>query len=370
MAGKVLLAGNSEMVIFKFRRELIERLTAEGITVYTSFPQTEFGNGYDTAEQLHCIYIETPINSHGTNLWEDLKLLKSYKKILRQIKPDALLTYTIKPNLYGSIAAGMLHIPTIMNVSGLGTAVEKPGPLQVLTTWLYRLAAKSNQRVFFQNQENEAFFAARHIAEGKRAILPGSGVNLQRFQVLPYPVTEQIHFLFMARVMREKGIDQYLQAAKVITKKYPNTVFHVLGVCAEECYREILCSFTEQGVTVYEGQQNDPRPFQAISACTVHPTYYPEGLSNVLLESAACGRPIITTDRSGCREVVEDGVNGFICRQQDSEDLIRQIERFLSLTWEQRRAMGLAGRAKVEKEFDRQIVVEAYMKEISAAMSV
>lgn len=365
-AAKVLLAGNSEMVIFKFRLELIEALVAQRHKVYVSFPVTEFGDGETIARKYGCIFIETPINSHGTNPVTDLKLLSFYRKMLREIRPDMVFTYTIKPNIYLSAAARRFGIPVVANVSGLGTAVEKPGVLQLVTTTLYRWSTKGNRTVFFQNTENENFFAVRHIADGKRKILPGSGVNLSRFAVLPYPETEKVHFLFMARVMQEKGIDQYLEAAKAIHGKYPDTVFHVLGVCGEEKYRPILEQLTREGIIQYEGQQKDVLPFQKINACTIHPTYYPEGMSNVLLESAACGRPIITTDRSGCREIIDDGVNGYICRQKDAQDLIRQIEKFLALPWEQRRAMGLAGRAKVEREFDRKIVVDAYLNELES----
>ena len=365
---KVLLAGNSEMVIFKFRLELIEELVRRGYEVYVSFPVTEFGDGQTIATKYGCTFIDTPISSHGTNPATDIKLLMFYRKMLKKIHPDMIFTYTIKPNIYLSLAARQLGIPVVANVSGLGTAVEEPGILQLVTTTLYRWSTKGNQTVFFQNTENEHFFAARHIADGKRKLLPGSGVNLERFQVLPYPQTEQIHFLFMARVMQEKGIDQYIEAAKAIHKKYPYTVFHVLGVCGEEKYRPVLERLTQEGVICYEGQQKDVLPFQKISACTVHPTYYPEGMSNVLLESAACGRPIITTDRSGCREIIDDGVNGYVCKQKDAQDLIKQIEKFLALPWEQRRDMGLAGRAKVEREFDRKIVVDAYLEELERAL--
>lgn len=361
---KVMLTGNSEMVIFKFRLELIERLLQDGYEVYVAFPKTAFGDGETISKKYGCHYIELEISSHGTNPFADLKLLQQYKRVLHTVKPDVLLTFTIKPNIYGAIAAGRCNVLCIMNVSGLGTAVEQPGILQWITTKLYRIATKKVQCVFFQNTENESFFADRCIAEGKRRLLPGSGVNLERFKVLEYPKGDVINFLFMARILKEKGIDQYLDAAKEIHTKYPHVHFYVLGVCDNPEYAAKLRQMEEADIIQYHGQQKDVLPFQKMSSCTIHPTYYPEGLSNVLLESAASGRPIITTDRSGCREVVEDGVNGFVCRKQDAEDLIRQIEKFLALSWEQRRDMGLAGRYKVEREFDRQIVVDVYLEEI------
>lgn len=368
MDKRILLVGNSEMVIFKFRRELIESLRQNGWEVYVSFPKTVFGNGSDTAEQYGCIYLETLMSSHGTNPTKDFSLLQNYKKILREIKPNAILTFTIKPNIYGVIAAKAYGVPCIMNVSGLGTAVEQPGILQLITTTLYRIAVSRAQTVFFQNTENENFFKVRHIADGKRKLLPGSGVNLNQFRVLDYPKGNTIDFLFMARILKEKGIDQYLEAAKAVHDAHPKTIFHVLGACDDEAYLEKFKIAEREGYLHYHGQQANVLPFQKINACTIHPTYYPEGMSNVLLESAACGRPIITTDRSGCREIIDNGTNGFICRQKDSADLIKQIEKFLALTWEQRRNMGLAGRAKVEREFDRRIVLQAYMDEIKAAI--
>ena len=191
----------------------------------------------------------------------------------------------------------------------------------------------------------------------------GSGVNLSRFVPIEYPSDKTVEFAFISRIMKEKGVDQYLEAAEYIRKKYPNTVFHVCGFC-EQAYEERLKDLHDRGVIVYHGMVRDIKTVLKDIHCTIHPTYYPEGISNVLLESSACARPIITTNRSGCREVIDDGVNGFIVNQKDSKDLIEKTEKFLSLSWEERKNMGLAGRAKVEREFDRQIVVEKYCDEL------
>lgn len=363
---RVLLAGNSEIVVFHFRSEIIKELVSRGYEVYVTFPKSEFGDGVSSAKKYGCKYIETHISRHGTNPLEDIRLISQYKRLLGELKPDVILTFTIKPNIYMSLAANKFGMPVIINVSGLGTAVEEPGLLQRITLGLYKRSTRADQTVFFQNKENEHFFAFRHIADGKRKLLPGSGVNLEQFPQLPYPEGDTVHFLFISRVMKEKGIDQYIEAAKVIRRKHPETVFHVLGMC-EEDYRAELEQLTKDGIIVYEGLVDNIIDFQKISSCTIHPSYYPEGLSNTLLESCASGRPIITTDRPGCREVIDDGVNGFIVRQRDSEDLIRVIEKFLKLTVEQRRQMGIAGRKKVEREFDRKIVVRMYMDEIEVA---
>lgn len=207
------------------------------------------------------------------------------------------------------------------------------------------------------------FLNAKGIIKGREKLIPGSGVNLDYYKALDYPKDDTIKFVYISRIMKAKGIDQYLEAAEYIKNKYPKTEFNILGSC-EEDYIDKLSKMENKGIIKYHGVQSDIRKFHKISHCTIHPTYYPEGMSNVLLESAACGRPVITTNRSGCREIVDDGINGYIVEQQNSQDLIDKIESFLNLSYEEKKQMGLAGRVKVEREFDRQIVINAYMEEI------
>src|SRR5699024_2243986 len=292
------------------------------------------------------------------------KLLSKYNKIIKKIKPAAVLSYTVKPNIYGGLVCRRYNIPFFPNVTGLGTAVENESGIQKLLIGMYRLAYKQATCIFFQNEENKKFFKDKNIKIRKSKVIPGSGVNTQHFSLLPYPSDDKVHFMFISRIMKEKGIEQYLDAAKYIKNKYPSTEFHVLGFC-EEVYEDALTKLHEERVIQYHGMQKDVREFHKISHCTVHPTYYPEGMSNVLLESAASGRPIITTNRSGCREIVEDGVNGYIVEQQNSQDLINKIEQFLNLPYKVKEEMGRLGRFKVEKEFDRQIVVDTYIYEIN-----
>ena len=358
---KIALVGNSDISIVGYRTELIERLVSLGHEVYIVCP---YGELLEPVLKLGCTHINTVVDRHGTNPLKDMKLLKSYKKIFGELRPDIVLAYTIKPNIYASIACRKYKIPVVVNVTGLGSAVENPGWKQVVTTMLYKNAFKKVKTVFFQNEENKNFFEERKIANDKHKLLPGSGVNLERFKLCDYPEGDEVNFVFVSRLMKEKGIDQYLDAAEYITKKYPGTKFHICGFCEDE-YKDKLAALTESESVIYHGMVKDMMTILPDMHCTVHPTYYPEGLSNVLLESCATGRPIITTDRAGCREVVENGVNGYVCRQKDSEDLICQIEKFLALTPDERREMGLAGRAKVEREFDRNIVIDKYLKELS-----
>ena len=367
---RVLILANNDVGLYKFRKELIEELIHPGsyierrkakpCKVYVSLPDGEF---IPELKKLGCKYINTPVDRRGVNPIKDLRLLMMYRKILKKVKPDIVFSYTIKPNIYGGMACAEKNIPYVCNITGLGTAVENKGLLQTITVTLYRFALRKAKTIFFQNLENEQFFAKHKLCLSKHKMLPGSGVNLDYYQVKKYPETDTIDFVFVARVMKEKGIDQYLDAAKAIKQKYPQTRFHICGFC-EQDYEDQIKELEEAGIIIYHGLVADMREIYEQIHCTVHPTYYPEGLSNVLLESAASGRPIITTNRSGCREVVDDGVNGYVVKEQDSKDLVEKIRRFLGLSWDDKKQMGLAGREKVEKEFDRQIVVEKYLMEM------
>lgn len=363
MVKKVLILVNHDVVIYNFRKELVERLLDEGCKVIISSP---YGARIDDLVAMGCEYIETSIERHGTNPFKEIKLLNDYKKIMRDIKPDIVLTYTIKPNIYGGMAAKKYGIPYIANITGLGSAVENRGVMQQISIILYKLAFSNIQQVFFQNSENMEFFQKNNIVVDRHRLIPGSGVNLKHFKVLEYPSNDKLEFVFISRIMQEKGIDQYIEAAEYITNKYPNTRFHVCGFC-EERYEEKLKELQEKKILIYHGMMRDIREILAKTHCTIHPTYYPEGLSNVLLESSACGRPLITTNRSGCREVVDNGKNGYLIKQKSTRDLIEKIEMFINLSHETRQEMGLLGREKVEKQFDRKIVVDTYLEEINKA---
>lgn len=357
---KIVFIGNTDFAIYNYRYEFLKRLISDGHSVTVITPEGQY---VQEMKEMGCDYYEVAIDRHGTNPIKDLKVIKIYKKLFKQITPDYVLSYTIKPNIYGAIACKKLGIPCIPNVTGLGTAVENKGWKQKLTLMLYKIAFKKVKTIFFQNAENMQFFIDHALYPEKHKLLPGSGVNLERFALMEYPSDETVNFVFVSRLMKEKGIEQYLDAAEVITAKHPNARFHICGFCEKE-YEDRLGAITQNPQVIYHGMVKDMVEVLREMHCTVHPTFYPEGLSNVLLESLSTGRPIITTDRAGCREVVEDGVNGYIVKQQDSADLIEKIEKFLSLTNDERRELGLAGRAKVEREFDRQIIIEKYLEEM------
>ena len=356
---KIMILANSDIGLYKFRKELIQRLTAAH-EVYILLP---YGDFVDDLTKMGCVFMPIEFDRHGTNPFKELKLIKLYKKAIKKVQPDIVFTYTIKPNIYGGMACAKLRVPYVANITGLGTAVERKSLLQKIALFLYKRGLRKAQKVFFQNTENLEFMLGHKVIKHNYELLPGSGVNLGEYEFSEYPNNDTIDFGFIARIMKEKGIDQYLEAARAIRQIHHETRFHIYGFC-EQDYKEILDKYTEEGTVIYHGLVKNMASVYRQLSCVVHPTYYPEGLSNVLLESCATGRPIITTDRSGCREVVDDGVNGYIVKQQDSVDLIEKIDKFIRLPYEAKAEMGKAARKKVEEEFDRNIVIDKYMKEL------
>lgn len=357
----VAVISNDHAWTYNLRREVIQALLNEGhrVTVIVGY-----GKRVDDLKDMGCDFIDIPVERHGMNPFHELVLANRYKKALKELRPDVAFTYTLKPNIYGGYVCGKLKIPFIANITGLGTAVENKSFIQKIVLSMLKIGLSRASMVFFQNTENMKFLVDKGVITGRYDLLPGSGVNTSHFLPLPYPVEETVNFVFISRIMKEKGIDQYLDAAVAIRKKHPNTRFHICGFC-EQAYETRIAELSENGTVVYHGMVDDIREILKETHCTVHPTFYPEGLSNVLLESLACARPIITTNRPGCREVIDDGVNGYVVNERDSADLIEKIEKFLQLTDEQKREMGLQGRIKVEREFDRNIVVKKYMAEIN-----
>lgn len=359
---KVLILTNSDIGLYKFRRELLEEFSKKGYEVYASLPE---GNFSDQIRKLGCHYIVTEMNRRGKNPLQELKVLTDYIRIIRDVRPNVVLTYTIKSNVYGGIASGLCHVPYIPNITGFGSFFEKEGLFQKMIKVLYTTALNNADKVFFQNQANQDYMLEHRIIrkDSDYELIPGSGVNLDFFKYCEYPDDSEIRFVFAGRMMKEKGFDLYLDTAEYIHSKYPNTVFHICGL-QEEDYTERVKDLTERGICVYHESVDDMRPIYDQVHCIIHPTYYPEGMSNVLLEACSCGRPIITTDRPGCKEIVEDDVNGFIVKQKSLEDLIEKVEKFMSLDNERRAQMGRNARKKMEEQFDRRIVIEKYMEAI------
>lgn len=353
---KVLILANSSGGLYDFRNELVQKLLFK-YEVTVSLPDEV--RTKELAEE-GCKVVHTPINRRGVNPAEDFKLLLAYRKLLKEEKPDLTLTYTIKPNIYGGFCCRMMRIPYIATVTGLGSTFQKQGIFLKLITTMYRLGLKKAECIFFQNRENREIFEKYHIRGKKSKLVSGSGVNLKRHCFEPYPEDDQVRFLYVGRMMREKGIEELLEAAKQLHDD--DTEFALLGY-PDEDYQDRLDAYEKEGYIKQLGFDPDVHVYIKNASALVLPTYH-EGMSNVLMEASATGRPVIATNISGCKEIFEEGVTGFSCEPKSSEDLIRALKKFLKLSREERAVMGQKARQKMEREFDREKVVDAYMEEI------
>ena len=353
---KVLILANSSGGLYDFRNELVQRLLFK-YEVTVSLPDEV--RTKELAEE-GCKVVHTPINRRGVNPAEDFKLLLAYRRLLKEEKPDLTLTYTIKPNIYGGFCCRMMRIPYMATVTGLGSTFQKQGIFLKLITTMYRLGLKKAECIFFQNRENREIFEKYHIRGKKSKLVSGSGVNLKRHCFEPYPEDDQVRFLYVGRMMREKGIEELLEAAKQLHDD--DTEFELLGY-PDEDYQDRLDTYEKEGYIKQLGFDPDVHVYIKNASALVLPTYH-EGMSNVLMEASATGRPVIATNISGCKEIFEEGVTGFSCEPKSSEDLIRALKKFLKLSREERAVMGQKARQKMEREFDREKVVDAYMEEI------
>lgn len=363
MKKKVLLIGNHGFVIYNFRKELIQKLLAEDYEVYISLPNDE---KVQKMIEWGCKFVETEVDRRGTNPITDLRLIGHYLKILKKINPDVVLTYTIKPNLYGGIACRILNIPCINNITGLGSGFSGNSSLKFLLSSLYKVGLKNSKCVFFQNTEDMNILLESKVINGPYKLIPGSGVNLNEYELMQYPKKGGIKFIFIGRIMRDKGIDQYLEAAKFIKKKYPEVIFNVIGFIEKSQfhYNDLINKYEREGFINYLGYQSDVRPFIEEANCLIQPSHGGEGLSNVLLETAATGRPLIASNIPGCKETIEESVNGYTFEKKSAQSLITVIEEFIKLPYEKKQEMGLKSRMKIEKEFNRDIVVNSYLVQI------
>lgn len=364
MNKKILILSNHHSYTYNFRKEVIQRLLDEGYEIHITLP---YGEKVKLLEEMGCIYTESPLDRRGMNLGTDFKLIKSYYRLIRRIKPDAVLSYTIKPNIYGGIICRVLKIPLIANVTGLGTAVGNESILQRALIILYKSAFKKAECIFFQNESNKDFFINHGISLRRYKVIPGSGINTDEFSYQEYPKDDNIlRFLFIGRVMKDKGIEELIEAAKRIKEEHMNVQFDALGFCEDE-YKEKVEILQEKKIITFHGVKDTVREYIKNSHAVIHPTYH-EGMSNVLLEAAATGRPVLASNIPGCKEIFDEGISGFGFEPKNIESLTQAILKFIKLNNEERLAMGEEGRKKVQREFDRSIVVDAYSQEIKRIM--
>lgn len=367
---KVLILSNYANGLVLFRKELLQTFVNKNWETVVSVPMDE---NCSKISDLGCRILPVELERRGMNPVKDLKLLFHYLKLLKQEKPDVVLTYTIKPNLYGGLACRIKRVPYLMNITGLGTSLENPGILGKVLLMLYRFVTRKANCVFFQNSGNMEFMQKRNIAVNNSCLLPGSGVNLVEHSRKDYlSETEGIHFFAVLRVMKDKGIAEYLQAAEIIKKKYENVYFFLAGAYEEDSraeYEPWLKEMEKRGVIHCLGHINNVPEIMEKSHVIVHPSYH-EGLSNVLLEAAACGRPVLASDVPGCRETLRNRVSGILFKARSVESLVEAMEEILSLTEEARKQMGLEGRKYVETHFDRNTVIKTYVSEMEKAVGI
>lgn len=356
---KVLILANNDVGLYQFRHELIEELLKKH-QVMISLPD---GDMVRPLEELGCQFFNTPVDRRGINPITDLGLFIRYIRLIWGQKPDMTITYTIKPNIYGGLVCSMLRVPYAVNITGLGTAFQKQGLLRKLVVFLYRAALKQAKSVFFENASNREVFVEEQIVNRERCtLLNGAGVNLERFTYAPYPEEKNVRFLFIGRVMKEKGIEELFAAMDRLHQEGHDCCLDVLGG-REENYSEPIKQYEEAGWLRYHGHQKDVRPFIEKAHCFVLPSYH-EGMANTNLECAAMGRPLITSDIPGCREAVVAGESGLLCKPQDMDSLYDAMKQFLRLTAEERARMGVKGREHMEKVFDKRQVVSETIKEL------
>lgn len=368
MKQRILLISNNGMGFFNFKKELVEKLILLDFETHFAVPY------YEKLEELIAIgavYHELQIDRRGINPVKDLGLICRFNHLMKTVKPDLIILHTIKPNIYASFVAKIKKIPYINNITGLGSALQNDGGLGKTLRLLYRITLSGSCGIFFENTGNMRYFKKHNIGDPRRYIVvPGAGVNIERF--LPEkPDNKQesdiVTFLYIARIMKEKGIEEFLDAAENIKKNHNNVSFQILGWYDETEYKDRMNKLTNEGIIEYMGVSSDTRNEMSQSDCLVLPSWH-EGMSNVLLEGAAMGLPLITTDIHGCKEAIEDGKSGFLCKVKDSASLIDVMERFIVLSPEERKEMGLRGREKMINEFDRRFVVEQYIKVIREAL--
>lgn len=362
---KVLIFANDETTLLNFRQEIIKAFVKEQFEVFACYP---FGENTSMIENLGCKTINIEVSRHGTSVIKDFKYMLNCKRIIREQNPDVVLTYTVKPNIYASIACQITKTPYINNVTGLGSVLENNGILAKLVLKLQKIGYRKSSCVFFQNEENMNSLRSVGVVNDKTTtvVIPGSGVNLEKQRYEEFPENNGIiRFVIVSRVREDKGYNEFFEAAKAIKTKYPNTEFHVVGWYEEEKFKTVIEELERDGTIIYHGKksQEEVHEIEKRCNCLVHPSYH-EGMANVILEAAATGRPVIATDIPGCREAFEEGITGFSFHPKDSNSLIEAMEKFVNISYEEQVEMGKLGRKKMEKEFDRQIVAKKYIEEI------
>ena len=354
MNKKILILANNSGGLYGFRKELMQELISRGYEVYASTPFDDF---IDELKELGVHLIQTEMDRRGMNPLKDFKLILHYRKIIKQVRPSLIITYTIKPNLYGATVARLLKVQYAINITGLGTAFQNDNFVRRMVVRWYKFVCKKVKVIFFENEGNKNTFLDFNIVnENKCCVLNGAGVNTDHFYFTEYPpITDKIHFLFIGRIMKEKGVDELFWAIEKIYENNKNIILDVVG-SFEDDYEEKIKELEQNGCLHYYGYQKDVRPFIRQCHCFVLPSYH-EGMANTLLESASMGRPLITSNIHGCKEAIIDGENGYLVNVKDKKNLLYHIQEFISLSYEQRVFMSHQSRIYIKEQFDKKLIV-------------
>ena len=360
----IVISANTSWNIVNFRTSLIKALDAAGYDIVIASPP----DSYVRQVKVLGTYAPLPMDNKGTSPIADFKLFLRYVRLFRRLRPRAYLGYTIKPNVYGTLAARLFGVVCVNNVSGLGTAFIRDSWVTRVVKRLYRTAFSRTDHVFFQNMDDQKLFVEEGLAPADRtSVVPGSGVDIEHFRATPRPdrpADAPPVFLLIARMLWDKGIAEFVEAARIIRRHSPGVRFQLAGPLDVENRTAVDSAVVEgwvaEGVVRYLGALEDVRPAIADCDCVVLPSYR-EGAPRTLLEAAAMGRPVIATDVAGCRDVLQDGITGFLCHVRDSRDLARAMEQFTQMSDQQKTAMGEAGRKFVEQRYDDRLVIQEYL---------
>ncbi|GAB7522567.1 glycosyltransferase family 4 protein [Paraburkholderia sp. 2C] len=362
---RVVLVCNTSFAIYTYRQGLIRTLVARGVEVSVIAPRDRTT---DLLTGMGCRFIELAVASKSTNPLDDLRTLLQLYRLYRRIRPHVVFHYTIKPNIYGSVAARLAGVASVAVTTGLGYVFIQHSRAAQVAKRLYRFAFRFPREVWFLNRDDEAaFIEQKLLVYPKRArLLHGEGVDLEQFAPAPparRASPERFAFVLIGRLLWDKGIGEYVEAARTLRARFPQARFQLLGPLNVEnpsaISRADVDAWQREGVVEYLGEAHDVRPVIAAADCVVLPSYR-EGVPRTLLEAAAMERPIVATDVPGCREVVEHGVNGLLCEVRNVESLADALARMLEMTETERRAMAQRGRQKVANEFDERLVIERY----------
>lgn len=362
---KILIIANDESTIYNFRREIIKAFIEEKFSVVVCYP---LGIHTQEIKQIGCELENIEVNRHGKNVLQDFKLFLTCKSLIKRHKPDIVLTYTIKPNIYGSFACQLTNKPYINNITGLGSILQTKGLLSGFMLFLQKYAYKKSSCLFFQNRYNYAKLKEYGVISEKTLVkfLPGSGVNLELQSYETFPPDDSVtKFIIVSRIRVDKGYREFFEAAERIKKRYPKTEFHVVGWYEEEELKTRVYELDKRNIIRYHGQKTQEEVHDLIKQCNclVHPSYH-EGMANVLLEAAATGRPVIASTIPGCIETFEENITGFGCQAKNAGSLFEAMEKLILTPYERQVEMGRMARKKMENQFDRKIVAELYIQQI------